>query len=116
MRAHTAAPVFWIVIGARKQFTGTGRRDHRNGAIAPCLRLCGVEWHEDVDALARIGVHGREDRRPLCHVEIGLIDPDLRGVLRVSLLDPIALNRAPALVAERLVLPKTRIASTRARR
>ena len=39
-------------------------------------------------------------------VEIGLIYPHLRGVLRVSLFEPVTLDGGPALTSERLVLPQ----------
>ena len=65
--------------------------------------------HEKVDALAGVGVHRGEDRRVLLDAEEVLIERDLRCVLRIRLLKPVAIEPAPALRVDRFMFPQTRI-------
>src|SRR5271166_3605311 len=96
MRAHAAAPVLRIVIGTRQQFAGARRLDHGDRAVGPRLRLHGVEGDEHVQALAGVGVERGEDRWMFGNVQVALVEPDLRGILWVSSLDAVTLERLPA--------------------
>jgi hypothetical protein len=110
--AHFAAPIGLITVAARQQFAALGRFNDRNGAVRPSLRLRGVERYGYVQPRHRVRVHGGEDRRVLGDVEIRHVDQNLREILRVTFCDPVALEPAPAFVAERLVFPQTRILDT----
>ena len=61
--AHLAAPVVRIVGEARQQLAGAGRFDDGNGAVRSGLRPFGIERHQEVQALAGVGVDDGEERR-----------------------------------------------------
>ena len=108
--AHPAAPILRIVVSARQQLAGARRLDDGDGTIAPRLCALGVERHEEMQTLAGVGVQ-RGEERGVGVVEVGLIERDLCGVLRKGFLESVALDRAPVLGVERLVLPQTRDSS-----
>ena len=112
MAAHLAAPVFGIVGYTRQQFAGLRRLDDGDGAVAPRLRALGIEWQQQVKALAGVGIKRREQRRVRGDVEVCLVDPDLCSVPRPDFLKAVALNSTPALGTECLVLPQARVADT----
>ena len=104
MAAHAAAPVLGIFCDAHQQFTRARRLDHRNSAIAGGLRQLHIERHQEVQALAVVAVeHGEQ-----CGIgaaEIGLIDRDLCGVLRITLFEPVTVERALALRVDAFAFP-----------
>jgi len=60
VRTYLAAPIFGIIEAPRQQFTGTCRLDDIDSTIGPQLRALSVEWDEEVQPLARVGVRDRE--------------------------------------------------------
>ena len=109
--AHFAVPIIRIVIGTRKQFASTRSLDDCDRAVAPHLCALSVVRHEKMQLLTRVGIRHRKERR-IRLVEIGLIERDLRGILRIRLLQPVAFQRAPVLGVDALVLPQKRIKQT----
>ena len=81
--ADAAAPVFRILGHARQQLTGARRLDHSNGAVAHCLCQLRIERHQEMQALTGIGIDDAKECR-IGHVQIGLIDRDLRCIDRVE--------------------------------
>src|SRR5262249_48242128 len=104
MSTETAAPVLGIGSEARQKLAGARRLDYGCGPIGPGLRALGIERHQQVQPLARIGVDDRE-QRGISDVEVSLIKQDLSVVLRIGLLDAVALDCVPALCSEALMLP-----------
>jgi hypothetical protein len=104
VRAHSASPVFGIIEATRQQFTGARRLNDVNGAVTPQLRALGIERHEEVQPLTRVGVGDGEQRR-VGDVEIGLIKRDLCSVMRKGLRQSVALNRFPVLGVDCFMLP-----------
>src|SRR5262245_54040690 len=107
MSTEAAAPVVGIVSEARQKLAGARRLDYSCSSIGPSLRALGIERHQQVQPLARIGVDDRE-QCGISDVEVSLIKQDLSVVLRISLLDAVALDCVPALCSEALVLPNAR--------
>jgi hypothetical protein len=73
------------------------------------LRLVGIERYGQVNALAAVGVDRGEDCRMIVDAEEVLIERNLCCVLRISLVEAVAVERMPALSVDRLVLPETGI-------
>ena len=63
MAAHFAAPIFRILSDARQQLAGPCRLDHGDGAVADRLCQLRIERHQEVQALAGVGVDDSEQRR-----------------------------------------------------
>jgi hypothetical protein len=104
VRAHLAAPICGIVIGAWEQLAGACHLNDIDGTVAPELRALSVEGDEEVQPLARVSVRYGE-QCGISDVEIGLVERHLREVLRILVLEPVALYFAPALGIEGFVLP-----------
>src|SRR5260370_29186516 len=102
MTTKAAAKMVRIIGESREQVTGACRRNNRFGAGDPMARFLGVEWNQEVKALAAVGVDCGEDRRILVDTEEVLIERDLCRVLRIGLLEPVMVERAPALGIDRL--------------
>src|SRR5262245_43820729 len=110
MPARLAMPVVGVVIGTRQQLAGARGLDHGDRAIRPGLGLLGVEWQKKVKAFTGVAVDRGEDRRRVGDIEVSLVQPNLRGIMRISFLESVTFERAPTPVAQALVFPKTRIA------
>src|SRR5262249_5823130 len=108
VRALLAGPSIRVVVGARQQFAGARRLYDVDGAIAPELRTFGIERHEEVQPFTSVGIRHRE-QRGIGDIEIGLIERDLSEVFRIFLLQPIALELAPAGALYALVFPQKRV-------
>ena len=104
MSAHAASPILGIVEAARQQLPRACRLDDVGRAITPQLRPLGIEWDKEVQTLAGIGV-GCGEQRGIGDVQIRLIERHLCCVLREDLLESVALDRAPVLGVDSLVLP-----------
>src|SRR5262249_36228889 len=62
VRAHLAAPIRRIVIGARKELASARRLYDVEGAIGPELRAFGVERHGEMQPFTRVSVRHRKER------------------------------------------------------
>src|SRR6516165_9676392 len=101
VRAEFAAPIFRIIECPRQQLTRTRGRDDIGRAVGPELRALGVE---------------RDEQRWIRHIEIRLVEENLRVIVREGFLEPVALERAPVLSVERLYLKDRRKGRERPRR
>ena len=97
-----------ILCDARQQLARARRLDHCDGAVAHGLCQHRIERHQEVQALAGVGVDDGE-QRGIGDVEIGLIERDLRGVDLVKPGQSVAFDGAPALGLQGLVFPDRRI-------
>ena len=102
MAAHPAAPVLGIFCDAHQQFTRARCLDHHNGAVTGGLRQLRIERHQEVQALAGVGVENGE-QCGIGAVEIGLIDRNLRGIGLIEPAKSIAFDGAPTLGLQGLV-------------
>jgi hypothetical protein len=100
---------------ARQQLAGARRFDHGNSAVTGCLCQLRIERHQEVQTFTGVGVDDTEECR-IGHVQIGLIDRDLRCVDGVEAFQAVAFDRFPALVLDALVFPKRRIDQSGQRR
>src|SRR5215471_16883391 len=114
--AHFTAPVVTIIGNPRQQLASAGSFDDGDRAVAPKLRMLGVERHQQMQSFTRVSIDGCEDRRVLDNIKICLIDRDLCRVVGIGSFEPVALDVAPALAAERFVLPNAWIADAGQRR
>ena len=112
MTAHLAAPIVGIIGHTRQQLAGLRRLDDGDGTVGPRLCALRIKRQQQVKTLAGIGIQCREQCRVLGDVEVSLVNPNLRGIPRPDFLKSIALDCAPALGTECLVLPQARVADT----
>ena len=84
-------PVAIVVGKPRQELAGSSCFDDCDGAVRPRLGPLCVEWHREMQPFASVGVQRREQRR-VGHVEVCLVERHLRGVLRKSLFQAVALE------------------------
>jgi hypothetical protein len=104
VRTHAAAPIRRIIVGTRQQFTGARRFDDIDGTITPKLRALGVERHDEVQPLTGVSIDCGE-QCGIGDIEIGLIEGDLRGVLREGFFETVALDCAPVSSVDSFAFP-----------